>query len=155
VITDGDPKTYESAIHYLGFVRGIALLSDSLTSEANSMLGKSQWHDVRRLLAEDDIYVGNKTLELDLLVESSDEIKQCYRDLRGSTVAANNFDNLVDSALAGDSEAEGRVMERIEDIGKGRFAQRLAAYLRSGEPPEYLKAAIMSIVGQVKGSWTT
>jgi putative ATP-dependent endonuclease of OLD family len=46
----------------------------------------------------------------------------------------------------GDNQAQHSMLSRIEGVGKGRFAQRLAGKVGNREPPQYIKAAIGKIV---------
>ena len=59
----------------------------------------------------------------------------------------------MDKVLAGDLSAQSTVMNRIEGIGKGRFAQRLAENITNDDLPDYLAAGIDSIIEKVKESW--
>ena len=77
------------------------------------------------------------------------EMKAAYAELRNSATASGRFDAAVDEALAGDDEAKAQVLYRIESLGKGRFAQRLASKIKDQSPPVYIRQAIESIVDQV------
>jgi putative ATP-dependent endonuclease of OLD family len=76
------------------------------------------------------------------------EVKETYRELRNSTAASAKFDAAIDvlAKSASDEQAAAEMLIRIETIGKGRFAQRLASKVKDQKPPAYIQQAIEHVV---------
>ncbi|MFB7716239.1 ATP-dependent endonuclease [Nocardia sp. NPDC056100] len=171
VLTDGDPlRTSESP--ELGFRRAAELLSDqqqrTQVYEAVQDLIKLEKDDpdaaivlrrsLQRLCANDLIFVGDETLEIDLLALIGSEMISAYSELssgherRAANMARDilrllpigkvrllheqgEAADLVKSAGTEDAdEVTGthrvkRVLNRIEERGKGRVAQRVADHV--------------------------
>lgn len=149
VITDGDPKTKDGVMYSRGLLRGARLLeNDDLEQDAKS--GEND-DDVCSTLDDAGIFVGEDELELDLVHVLADEMKEAYADFRPGKVARTRFDGYVDVFAGGDESAGAAIVSRIESIGKGRYAQRLADKITTNhEPPEYVRDAITSIVKLVR-----
>ncbi len=147
VLTDGDPNTKDPSKRD-GLKRAMRLLDDQSVTKA---FRDDRLKDVRSAIAAAGIFVGERTLELDLLPTLADEIRETYEELQGGEKATQQFFKAVDAALKDDAEAGLEVIRRIEAIGKGRFAQRLAGKI-TGEhmPPVYIKSAISHIVQLVQ-----
>jgi putative ATP-dependent endonuclease of OLD family len=150
VITDADPEpSGASGISYRGIARGAALLSDEAAEEieAASIIDGDEEAIVQ--LSRHGIFVGNETLELDLIDGLSAEMKAAYGDLRSNTRANERFAEAVDQAGEDEDSAE-EVIRRIEAIGKGRYAQRLASRIGNKPAPAYIISAIEHIVSLVQ-----
>jgi len=147
VITDGDPCEQDGRIVYLGIRRGERLVQALRQDEVSATcVHPRNWDESRRLLAEAGIFVGNQTLEIDLLDGFADIMTETYRELVNSSRRTRAFRKAVEATKMGDNQAQQSILSRIEDVGKGRFAQRLAGKVGSREPPQYIKAAIGKIV---------
>ena len=59
------------------------------------------------------------------------------------------FKDLVDTSSEVSEDNSQVVLRRIERIGKGRFAQRLADKVANEPCPAYIEAAFQHIVGQL------
>ncbi len=150
VVTDGDPKTTAKRdLHSWGLVRGARLLEDDdLAKDAKS--GDSD-DDIRAALDDAGIFVGLHELELDLVEVLAEEMKEVYSEFRHGKLARERFDGFVDAFAGGDEDAGADVVSRIEAIGKGRFAQRLADKITEDhEAPQYVCDAIARIVELVQ-----
>jgi putative ATP-dependent endonuclease of OLD family len=153
VITDGDPFESNGDVKKSGLKRGVHLVyADEQRTAIQRMLDDGQPDEAATALAEQGIFVGEHTLELDLLSSLADEMKAAYTELRNSTQASGRFDAAVDRALFAYEEAIAQVLSRIEGIGKGRFAQRLASKIKDQAPPVYIQQAIEFIVDQVRNA---
>ncbi|MEV4706715.1 AAA family ATPase [Actinoplanes sp. NPDC049316] len=79
------------------------------------------------------IYVGDHTLEVDVVPLLAQEMVLAFNELTSGAVRQRNFADAVEEirAAAGSPTKEQReaLLSRIEKIGKGRFAQRLAAHV--------------------------
>jgi len=105
--------------------------------------------DQDKLFAAHGIFIGHYTLEVDILEKSPvavDKFKTIYSELiLGGDLMQENFETDVDN---GDYWA---ALKKIEsNIGKGRFAQRLAGNLSKDLIPTYIQEAIKSVVNQIK-----
>ena len=94
--------------------------------------------------------MGQHTLEIDLLnCGLGHRIYESFEELGASDAWLKQFKDLLDTSSEvseGDSQV---VLTRIERIGKGRFAQRLAEKVNNEPCPAYIEAAIQHIVGQL------
>jgi putative ATP-dependent endonuclease of OLD family len=81
--------------------------------------------------ADVGIYVGQHTLEVDIAPLLADEMNAAYRELVTSTLGRKNFAAAVAASANGEPTVEQRnaLVSRIDRIGKGRYAQRLAAHV--------------------------
>jgi hypothetical protein len=87
---------------------------------------------------------------LDLLEGFSSDIHSAYCELNESVIARSRFKTAVEGAVKLDEGESKEMVLRIERIGKGRFAQRLAEKVGTKEPPAYIKGAIERIVRLVE-----
>lgn len=95
-------------------------------------------------------FVGEYTLEVDIMMDGEEKgnkiIKSVFGELKKrGVVQQNNFDNAIDN---GDYW---KALSKIEtqDIGKGRFAQRLASRLIKDQIPAYIEDAINYIIAKI------
>ena len=154
VVTDGDRRpNADGQVIFHGLKRGIRLVADDKLREKISHLVEDQDDaGAADQLAEQGIFVGNRTLELDLLDNFSPEIVAAYAELHGSALAQTRFKTAVAGAAKVDEAESKEMVLRIERIGKGRFAQRLAEKAKGKDAPAYIKNAIERIVRLVKES---
>jgi len=151
IVTDGDPRSSEGRIAYNGLLRGARLVDDEdLRKEVKELIAREQQEEATEALANDGIFVGDHTLEIDLLDSLADEMKETYTDLRGSGTASSRFAKLVDAAVGGNDDSKTGVLAPIERIGKGRFGQRLASKIEKQPAPKYIAEAIDQIVKIVR-----
>lgn len=147
VITDGDP----SEDGPVGLERGLELVRGAkLREEVEALLGKNDLSKAQLALHRTGVFVGNHTLELDLLPEAQDAMTAAYDELHLGPVKQSNFASAIDDHLAGDPAATGRVLARITETGKGRYAQRLASHLHDVPAPEYVAAAVKRLVNKLE-----
>ncbi len=143
VITDGDDASAER-----GLQRGARLLGDDvLLGKARSAVA-GDVALVQKALRKSGIFVGETTLESDLVASMAKEMKEAFAELWGpGRKATVRFSSYVDKAVAGDVDALANVVKSIEEtVGKGRFAQRLASKISaSHEPPPHVKKALAKI----------
>lgn len=104
-------------------------------------------------LNEFGIYAGEYTLEVEIMRVCGDDndlktvISVIYNDLTlGGDIQKRNFRNELDQ------KEYWKCLSKIEGkgIGKGRFAQKLAAVSRVGHVPQYVKDAIENIISNVE-----
>jgi putative ATP-dependent endonuclease of OLD family len=152
VVTDGDPaKSKEGEIHR-GVVRGIKLIqNESVRELAAKLKSEKKYGEARKVLATEGIFVGATTLETDLVSNMFDEMKESFSDLHRAETSRKRFNASIDAyAASKDQVAADDIIRRIDQIGKGRFAQRLAEKIRGQQPPKYIKSAIEFIAKAVQ-----
>lgn len=149
VLTDGDPREEDGGITFEGLLRAQRLVTDGAASAAILVeVQNANWNNARELMAQQGIFVGQDTLELDCVDTLDGVMIKSYADF-SSTVKTTRFKEALDAAKEGNADSKNEVVRRIEEIGKGRFAQRLVANLAQEQPPAYIKAAIEWIVSKL------
>ena len=147
VATDGDPGKPQT-----GLARAEKLLEALL--EPKDFAGIS---DIQHEAKKQGIFVGESTLEVDLL-NASRVLAMCnvLWELAPGPTAKHRAEEWMKARAVDDEQ---RFLKDIETIGKGRFAQRLASSLscrksRSGtkqrQGPEYILDAIDYMIGACK-----
>ncbi|MBL9187456.1 MAG: AAA family ATPase [Opitutaceae bacterium] len=149
VITDGDPRTVDGKVQWWGIARAKALVNDGpVTKAVDKRVEAGDVTGGLAILGKHHVFVGQSTLELDLLATMSAELKLAYADLRPSPLMRTRFNAAADKS-PGDKPAAVDFIDRIESIGKGRFAQRLAEKIGQRAAPAYIGGAIERIVSLV------
>jgi putative ATP-dependent endonuclease of OLD family len=146
VITDGDAN--EEGLP-TGLRRSLRLLGGDNGLELENAIAEGDYARSRAICLEENVFVGERTLELDLLPGALDVMCAAYGDLEPNSSARGRFHDSA-SAATEDREAGSDLLRRIERIGKGRFAQRLAERLEGVTPPAYISnalAAVSTLVG--------
>ncbi len=146
VITDGDP---DSDGELVGITRGRELIGPAGTKELDEALAAEDGARALAALRKRNVFVGQITLELDLLPAARDAMIAAYGELESSGKKQSNFTNDLDSYIS-DGDRAKAILDRIGTIGKGRFAQRLAGHAASFEPPEYVAKALGRIRAKVQ-----
>ena len=170
VLTDGDPLRNSVTSAEQGLKRAARLLHDAVrrqkvTSGAARLIELAEEgtptevaelrSELQDICALEDVYVGDDTLELDLLPLLGDELVEAFAELAAKKKSANLARDIVailaadelDEALSsvtmdfaetadmeprarsGDLHRRARVLGRIEELGKGRIAQRWAGHI--------------------------
>lgn len=143
-ITDGDPKTKTPGVE-----RAFKLCQDCFSEKDRNDYQAVSAAERRALLAQYDFFVGETTLETDIFATSVAEQKrqtiiQVFNELtEGGEKQKEHF---ATELTSGQYKA---CLSKIEEIGKGRFAQRLATYARQLTPPEYIRQALLQIKAKV------
>jgi len=153
IVTDGDPQESADKITFVGLGRGIRLVADEQVRNKLTQLAlEENLEQATNDLEGEGIFVGSSTLELDLADDFSAEMQSAYAELKPSGPARTRFKTAVEGAVKRDEQESKEMIIRIERIGKGRFAQRLAEKIAGKQPPGYLKRAIERIVKLVEES---
>jgi putative ATP-dependent endonuclease of OLD family len=142
VITDGDAARDKRGRREAGLKRGANLhpeevrrtaLLDQITAlpETQGASYRTTRDPLAAELQNIGVYVGAQTLETDLCPMFGDEIIQAFKELNGNIGAINDVSRGVANELNAivDSDVRKKMLKRIGDLGKGRFAQRLAAHI--------------------------
>jgi putative ATP-dependent endonuclease of OLD family len=155
VVTDGDPSVRNGALALQGIRRGANLLGGKEKERVAKLIEGEKWDEAREELASDCIFVGTRTLELDIAEMHPKQLIRAFEELPVSSKAATAFSQEVQAFLKERKNAEtpgaGEAMiVRIDRIGKGRFAQRLANKLAGRKAPGYISDAIEMIIERVR-----
>ena len=146
VVTDGDPG--EGGIR-VGLARAARLLGDANVIQKAKSDDQDDVTFVEETLRAEGIFVGERTLELDLVASLADEMKEAFVEIVGEKrkKPVERFNEAVDHHAAGVEDADATLVKILEQtVGKGRFAQRLAAKItRAHEPPNHIKRALRRI----------
>lgn len=170
VLTDGDPLRNSVSSSEQGLKRAARLLQDAtrrqevasgaaelieLAKEGTPTEAAELRSKLQDICALEDVYVGDHTLELDLLPLLGDELVAAFTELatekKGANLArdviailaADDLDEALSSATkdvaenadtepqarSSDQHRRARVLDRIEERGKGRLAQRWAGHI--------------------------
>lgn len=151
IVRDGDPEEVDGKVVFVGLLRGAQLAESGLQAKLLETIRGGETAKAAEDLRSEGIFVGERTLELDLIEGFSAEIVAAYSEL-GSTKAKKSFETAVEGALKRQKTESDEMLLRISRIGKGRFAQRLAEKIGAKEPPEYIKGAMERIVALVEES---
>ncbi|WP_018125802.1 ATP-dependent nuclease [Desulfovibrio oxyclinae] len=148
VITDGDPVDNNRKTINAGLSRGINIVNKALgedTKHLEAQYERGYLKEVRVKLQDYNIFVGIHTLEIDLCKNAQDEMYKALESLGAGTTTLKRFEErIADTSLDGLPSYDNRayILNRIEDYGKGLFAQRLASILDDDYSPEYFDLAI-------------
>jgi putative ATP-dependent endonuclease of OLD family len=154
IITDGDPhfSKLKNKTLKAGLRRGSRLVYDEAeVRRLATFIDKDDEAQIAAALPSHGVFVGDNTLELDLLKECAGEMKATYKELTNSDEMSKAFNAATDSAGADAAQAR-EILNRLETLGKGRFAQRLAGNLEDKNPPAYILNAINFIIERVTPS---
>jgi putative ATP-dependent endonuclease of OLD family len=156
IITDGDPISHASGKYvYAGLKRAARLLPDDeapgipLWMHIDGLLqqdGRADANEARLLAADGDIFVGEQTLEVDLVPLPGTQMTQAHAELGASERQVTRFAEAIAAIAGGSTDTAIRkdLLRWITEIGKGRFAQRLAALIDAMDPADLRSAIIAS-----------
>jgi len=135
VITDGDPYFDGEENRYQGIERGIDLLN---------LIAQTSQNNVESQLRNHGIFVGLETLEIDLVTAGyGEEFIRVFEELGEQQQSLDNTRQVFEGwENLNFEERRTKLVAKIERVsGKGRFAQRLAAYLNRDLIPSYVQDA--------------
>ena len=155
VITDWDPMPKSKP---LAVNRGIKLavaiervrtkkISTALAEELKDIAENKNEDDLADRFEDFGIYTNIRTLETDLYEGGfADDILATLNEEKWSKARQAQIDGwLADH----DSIDQDELLNLIDGVGKGRFAQRLASKIEGRKPPRYLEDAIQYVVKRV------
>jgi putative ATP-dependent endonuclease of the OLD family len=153
IITDWDPMDGDKKP--LGYNRAIRLVE----TIHSTTTGKSSAALIKELKALDDydklsdrcdefgVFTNFTTLEVDLFVD--DYISPIIATLREGPFGAERKALIDEWGAKPDSFDSNTYLKLIDEIGKGRFAQRLASRISNLKPPGYISRAIKFVADRV------
>ena len=187
VVTDGDADASRPWFREGGLRRAMGLIQEdqrgpieAYLEEATADAPPSDDAPARRAelvehVAEHGVFVGSRTLEVDLVALAPDAFEAAYAELPHPEPGAVHVAAGVANDRVGgpqDPKVRMKFLNRIAEIGKGRFAQRLAAHLEqldietavaeAGIEPQdlHVLAALDAVSRRVRGiplieAWST
>lgn len=151
VVTDLDPISDEEN---LGESRVVALMEFIMSSEEYESATFTQVLDAAPTYG---VFLGTSTFEIDLLRSGRvGSMTMALQALASGPAARSRAESWYKSKSVA-TEAEERFLKDIKDIGKGRYAQRLAAIMqktRAPKPqgPKYILEALSYLVSKASSS---
>ena len=151
ILTDGDwykPRNGDEVS--LGLRRAVRVaqaIGHTDSAKLSDMFRLRQWDEMNEAANEMGIFVGSRTLEVDLFdSQHGPELVDALVELGASKATAEALQGLanLDRELNED-EAE-TLLKSIERIGKGRVAQRLAGKIDADRFPTYIKDGVLQLV---------
>lgn len=145
VVTDGDPYENSGIPELDGINRGLVLFNLIHGEDRVEIIDNLTDDYIIACLCHDGIFVGNHTLETDMLdVGYHTEYLRVFRELgAGWTSIRNSKDVFRNWNKLDFKEKDQKVIQKIKRLGgKGRFAQRLAPRLKANKIPAYISYAL-------------
>ena len=154
VLTDGDWYITRGGEEVSTGLRRAVAISRTIGHCNSDLLGElfdsRRWDDLHDSGKEVGVFVGNRTLEIDLfdcchgqeLVESLMELGAPRRRVRA-------LQELVDRNTELSDDDADTLLKTVDRIGKGRVAQRLASKVDSQRLPTYITDGISKIIEEV------
>ena len=153
VVTDGDWAERDGEPWSRGLVRGGNISREANLGEMEPLIQafqRSDWKGLNEGLGQMGVFVGEDTLEIDLFnCGLGPQMYESFKELGTSERWLAQFQELVDAGSEVNPADAQVVLRRIERIGKGRFAQRLAGKVTVDHCPAYIKAAIQHVIRQL------
>ena len=146
VVTDGDP---DAKGKLAGVARGRRLLRPKGTGPLDDAIAADDINKALMFLRKRNVFIGDSTLELDLLPAARGAMIATYKGLESSATKRSNFANDLDAYIT-NGDRGSAILSRINTIGKGRFAQRLAAHAEAFDPPSFVAKALDRIKTKVQ-----
>ncbi len=141
-------------IGYAGNERGLDICKLFLEEKIVTEIKNKKFNEQDKFFAEKGIYIGLHTFEIDIFdildEKNKETIVDIFKELTigGETQVANFKDNLEGENY---TKCLAAIESSYSQIGKGRFAQRLASSCTADMIPSYVKNAIISICTKVGG----
>jgi len=150
-ITDWDPTGNNNG---LGAARSKKLVESIQTERTGGVppavaraLAVADPAAIRTAVARHGIFLNEHTLEVDLFRDAfADAIIETLREGGFSAARRARIDAW---AADGDDLDTDEFLKMVDQIGKGRFAQRLASRIGGNVPPDYIRLAIEFVAGRV------
>lgn len=146
VVTDGDADGLGGK-GVPGLVRGVRLLDPAARAAVQAEIASSLYRRARKSLMAEGIFVGQTTLEAEIARVDPESVISAFNDLNSGSAVRARFKSAVERR--GTRAGRRELISRIESRGKGRFAQRLAAYVTAEKAPPYIRAAIERVVKDI------
>ena len=154
ILTDGD--RYETKSGYTasrGLSRAVSVanaIGHPSLARLKEMRESRQWNEMREAACEAGVFVGNRTLEVDLFdCGHGQSVVDSVRELSPSSTRIAALQELAERGTKLNECEAKALMKTIERIGKGRVAQRLAGRITAERFPAYVTNGILQITEAV------
>jgi putative ATP-dependent endonuclease of OLD family len=154
VLTDGD--WYESSKGgqlSRGLRRAVSIaaaIQHPGSSTIVALYEARKWQDLDKNASQCGIFVGKRTLEVDLFnIGYGPELAATFEELGAPEAMIQRVKELASGGKQMSAEAEGQFLNDIERVGKGRFAQRFAAKVDEKRCPAYIQGALIRIIKEL------
>jgi putative ATP-dependent endonuclease of OLD family len=155
IITDGDPTNKEGKYIHLGLRRAAKLMESvkavDFSRRVDEVLAAGEQANTSTLRAEAvdvGVFIGPKTLEVDLAPLLVELMIAAYADFDVSDPLKDNFEQATRGLAGGDQTHCEEFLRRIDSVSKGRFAQRLSSYVEKADFSNFIsqmEAGVASI----------
>ena len=150
ILTDGDRyKTEDGYKASRGLNRAVSVanaIGHPILARLKEMRESRQWNEMREAASEIGVFVGNRTLEVDLFdCGHGQSVVDSLRELSPSSTRIAALQGLVERGTELNEAEAKTLMKAIERIGKGRVAQRLAGKVNAERFPAYVTDGILQI----------
>lgn len=152
VITDRDPQQGKKPLAYRRSRNLVAVIEKHRTGDSPDdvlaeLAGFEDYEDFRERCEAFGIFSNQQTLEVDLFKEGfADAIIGVLREYNLSAARREQVDRWANDP---DNLDERLLLKMIDNIGKGRFAQRLLSHCEEIDPPGYIDRAIRYVADRV------
>lgn len=151
VITDGDPTVKNDKTIFRGNLRGINVVKEiepNVVPRLLQLAKEAEWKDLDSELEKFGIFIGEDTLEIDLAISgNTEEMIETLKELGAGQIALRKFREALSDTE--NQENISYIISKIEEYGKGRYAQRLSSKINKTNIPDYIKKAINYIVENI------
>ncbi len=144
-LIDGHPRAYRRALKLIRIIERVRGGDEAAAIESIEDLGTySESFEACRAFG---IFVNSGTLETELF--EGDYAQEMIETLREHNFSAARLERLNEWAADPDTYDSAKLLRMIEQMGKGRFAQRLAGRVQGQDVPDYISEAITHVTGLV------
>lgn len=151
ILTDWDPRKSKEALganRARNLIRAIEeARSGQVSAELEERINDNDFNRLCELAEEYGIFINDHTLEVDLFLDGYEEY--IAETLHEHGFGAQRTERIIGWAADPKTLEISRYLRLIEEIGKGRFAQRLAARLEDVDPPRYIDSGIDFVAERV------
>jgi putative ATP-dependent endonuclease of OLD family len=146
VATDWDPREKGKPLGYNRALKLVEIVETARTGKTSAKLmtelkAISDFNVLSDRCDEFGIFTNAKTLELDLFDDEAFR-EPIFSILRQADFGGERINLIAQWEADPEKLDEAKLMAMIDDIGKGRFAQRLSGLIEALDPPGYLERAI-------------
>jgi len=148
IVTDGDKSKNEQN----GYKRANAILKFLGEPNIDKLIRENKFDEAYTSLKDKNIFVGEETLEIDLInSDAGSELLDTFKQLNPTSQASTieRFQKITNKELVSGVELDWFI-QKINQKGKGRFAQRLVSNINKISFPLYIKEALSKITELVK-----
>ncbi|WP_369196707.1 ATP-dependent nuclease [Streptomyces djakartensis] len=144
ILTDGDPTNKEGGYIHLGLRRAAKLMKEEkkvqYSARVDELIEAGVSADTLALrleAAEVGVFIGPKTLEIDVAPLLAPQMIAAHADFEVSAALHDKFERAVEGVADGDQSNGEEVLRRIDAISKGRYAQRLAWHIEKADMSKF------------------